>query len=87
MSSHLTKLVQFGGYLARTKDPPPGNTGTWRGLSRLTDINLGSMLARASDGCRSSQVGDQSLRFAAQVWRSGSNTVDPAALNSPEYAV
>jgi len=51
LSSYLTKLAQLGGYLARTKDPPPGNTVMWRGLSRLTDINLGFMLARASNRC------------------------------------
>ena len=51
LSPYLTKVAQLGGYLARTKDPPPGNTVMWRGLSRLTDINLGFMLARASDGC------------------------------------
>ena len=51
LSSYLTKVAQLGGYLARTKDPPPGNTVMWRGLSRLTDINLGFMLANASDGC------------------------------------
>ncbi len=50
LSSYLTKIAQLGGYLARTKDPPPGNTVMWHGLSRLTDINLGFMLARASDG-------------------------------------
>ena len=46
LSSYLTKVAQLGGYLARTRDPPPGNTVIWRGLSRLTDINLGFMLAR-----------------------------------------
>ena len=51
LSSYLTKVAQLGGYLARTKDPPPGNTVMWRGLSRLTDINLGLMLARAPAGC------------------------------------
>ena len=51
LSSYLTKVAQLGGYLARTKDPPPGNAVMWRGLSRLTDINLGFMLARASDEC------------------------------------
>ena len=51
LSSYLTKVAQLGGYLARTKDPPPGNAVMWRGLSRLTDINLGFMLANASDGC------------------------------------
>ena len=51
LSSYLTKVAQLGGYLARTKDPPAGNTVMWRGLSRLTDINLGFMLARAPTGC------------------------------------
>ena len=41
LTLYLTKLAQLGGYLARAKDPPPGNTVMWRGLSRLTDIQLG----------------------------------------------
>jgi hypothetical protein len=41
LSCYLTKIARLGGYLARTKDPPPGNTVMWRGLSRLTDIELG----------------------------------------------
>jgi len=40
----LTKIARLGGYLARTKDPPPGNTVMWRGLSRLTDIELGFLM-------------------------------------------
>jgi hypothetical protein len=28
-------------YLARTHDPAPGNIVMWRGLSRLTDLQLG----------------------------------------------
>ena len=48
LAAYLTKIAQLGGYLARTKDPPPGNTVVWRGLSRLTDINLGYTLARTS---------------------------------------
>ncbi len=51
LAAYLTKVAQLGGYLARTKDPPPGNTVMWRGLSRLTDINLGYMLARTSARC------------------------------------
>ena len=50
LSFYLTKVTQLGGNLARTKDPPAGNTVMWRGLSRLTDINLGFMLARAPPG-------------------------------------
>jgi hypothetical protein len=34
-------LAKLGGYLARAKDQPPGNIVVWRGLLRLTDIQLG----------------------------------------------
>ena len=51
LAANLTTVAQLGGYMARTKDPPPGNTEMWRGLSRLTDINLGFMLARGPAGC------------------------------------
>lgn len=44
LSCYLTKIARLGGYLARTKDPPPGNTVMWRGLSRLTDIELGFLM-------------------------------------------
>jgi hypothetical protein len=44
LAAYLTKIARLGGYLARTGDPPPGNTVMWRGLSRLTDITLGSIL-------------------------------------------
>ncbi len=45
LSGYLIKVARLGGYLARTRDPPPGNTVMWRGLSRLTDIALGAKLA------------------------------------------
>ena len=38
---YLLQIAKLGGYLARAKDPPPGNTVIWRGLARLTDILLG----------------------------------------------
>lgn len=44
LSSYLTKIARLGGYLARTKDSPPGNVVMWRGMSRLTDIELGFLL-------------------------------------------
>jgi hypothetical protein len=44
LSLYLIKLARLGGYLARAKDPPPGNMVIWRGLSRLTDIQLGFLL-------------------------------------------
>jgi hypothetical protein len=37
-------LARLGGYLARAKDTPPGNTVMWRGLSRLTDLQIGFIL-------------------------------------------
>ena len=46
LQSSLTQLARRGGYLARTNDPPPGNSVVWRGLSRLTDIALGFQLAK-----------------------------------------
>ena len=44
LSLYLIKIARLGGYLARAKDPPPGNIVIWRGLSRLNDIALGATL-------------------------------------------
>jgi hypothetical protein len=44
LTAYLTKLARLGGYLARAHDPPPGNKVMWRGLSRLTDIELGAII-------------------------------------------
>jgi hypothetical protein len=49
LSFYLTKLARLGGYLARTSDPPPGNTVMWRGLSRLTDIGIGADIGAAEN--------------------------------------
>jgi Transposase DNA-binding/Transposase DDE domain len=46
LSSYITKVARLGGYLARASDPPPGNTVMWRGLARLTDIEIGFDLAK-----------------------------------------
>jgi hypothetical protein len=46
LSFYITKLARLGGYLARADDPPPGNRVMWRGLSRLTDIELGFNAAK-----------------------------------------
>jgi len=46
LSFYITKLAGLGGYLARSGDPPPGNTVMWRGLSRLTEIELGFNAAK-----------------------------------------
>lgn len=42
----LIRLAKLGGYLDRTRDPPPGNMVLWRGMARLTDIHLGFTLAK-----------------------------------------
>src|ERR1051326_8573289 len=44
LSTYLIKVARLGGYLARRSDSPPGNMVMWRGLSRLTDIELGFLL-------------------------------------------
>jgi hypothetical protein len=44
LSTYLIKIARLGGYLARRSDSPPGNMVLWRGLSRLTDIELGYLL-------------------------------------------
>lgn len=45
LSQYLIKLACLGGYLARSRDPPPGNAVMWKGLIRLTDIEIGYMTA------------------------------------------
>jgi len=45
LSTYLIKIAKLGGYLARSSDPPPGNTVMWRGTSRLIDIELGFSIA------------------------------------------
>jgi hypothetical protein len=51
LSSYLIKVARLGGYLARSRDPPPGTMVMWRGLSRLTDIALGATLAQPASRC------------------------------------
>jgi hypothetical protein len=41
LAGHTDNLARLGGHLARARDPPPGNTAIWRGISKLTDIQLG----------------------------------------------
>ena len=50
LSLYITKIAKLGGYLGRTRDPAPGNTVMWRGLSRLTDIALGFSLGSPDVG-------------------------------------
>ncbi|MEJ0050937.1 MAG: IS4 family transposase [Methylovirgula sp.] len=44
LSHYVVKVARLGGYLARASDPPPGNIVIWRGLSKLTDIELGAAI-------------------------------------------
>ena len=50
LSHYLTKIACLGGYLARARDPPPGNAVMWRGWSRLTDMVLGADLMQPKCG-------------------------------------
>lgn len=50
LSHYLMKIARLGGYLARANDPPPGNMVIWRGLSRLTDMTFGVMVAAKKCG-------------------------------------
>ena len=50
LHSCLNQLARLGGYLARAGDAPPGNTVIWRGLSRLTDIEIGFILGTENVG-------------------------------------
>ena len=44
LAFYIIKLARLGGYLERTSDPPHGIVVIWRGLARLTDIELGAEL-------------------------------------------
>jgi hypothetical protein len=44
LSFYLIKLARLGGYLARAGDSPPGSVVVWRGLARLTNIEIGTQL-------------------------------------------
>lgn len=46
MNYYFTLVAKLGGHLARSSDAPPGNMVLWRGISRLTDIQLGFELHR-----------------------------------------
>lgn len=41
LADYLLQIAMLGGYLARSRDPPPGNMVVWRGLTRLHDIAVG----------------------------------------------
>ncbi len=41
LSDYILKVAKLGGYLARAHDPPPGNIVMWRGMARLSEIQIG----------------------------------------------
>jgi hypothetical protein len=47
---YLVQIAKLGGYLARAKDPPPGDMVIWRGLTRLTEMLLGFELKNRGCG-------------------------------------
>jgi hypothetical protein len=44
ISTYLNRIARLGGYLAHAGDAAPGNAVIWKGLSRLTDIELGFVM-------------------------------------------
>lgn len=44
LARYLTKIAPPGGYLARARDSPPGNTAMFRGVRRPSDIHPGFIL-------------------------------------------
>jgi hypothetical protein len=50
VSECLNAIARLGGYLARRRDPPPGNLVLWRGFKRLVDIHIGFALDRNNCG-------------------------------------
>lgn len=50
VSHYLLQVAKLGGYLARTKDPPPGTMVLWRGLTRLADLCQGFLLQESVVG-------------------------------------
>jgi hypothetical protein len=50
LNSSLTQLARLGGYMNRAGDAPAGNTVIWRGLSRLTDMEIGYLLGSKNVG-------------------------------------
>lgn len=45
LAGYIREIARLGGYLGRSRDPPPGIVVLWRGLSRLVDIERGIEVA------------------------------------------
>ncbi len=46
LGDFLGEVARLGGYLARKNDGPPRNMVMWRGLSRMTDIEIRFQMSR-----------------------------------------
>ena len=46
LQEYICQLARLGGYLARAKDPPPGNMVIWRGMNKLFELRAGFELAK-----------------------------------------
>ena len=46
LGDYLKALARLGGWLARTKDGPPGNMVIWRGWRRLEDMTRGFKIGK-----------------------------------------
>lgn len=46
LGDYIVRIARLGGYLARARDPAPGNIVIWRGLARLNDLTFGYILGR-----------------------------------------
>lgn len=40
LGDYIVRIAKLGGYLARARDPAPGNIVMWRGLARLNDLTM-----------------------------------------------
>lgn len=51
LKADMLRIARLGVYLARTHDPPSGDTVIWRGLTCLYDITIGKQIAKRQS-CR-----------------------------------
>ena len=74
---NLIKVARLGGYLARASDASPGNTVMWRGMRRLTDIQLGAAVITRLNDARGRQPSPKgsSILLAGSVNQRGPSPV------------
>jgi hypothetical protein len=57
LSDYIIQIAGLDGYLARARDPAPGNIIMWRGLSRLADLTRGFSLHAKTCGLSKVSLG------------------------------